>query len=691
MCLLVRTIYSVVLFTFFLFLLQKWVELLYDEMIKAGKEEKRLAEEAGHICEDGMPYITVVVDGGWSHRSHGHRYSANSGLAVIIGARTKKLLYLGVKNKVCSTCNFYNKNELPVKQHVCYKNWDKSSSAMESEIIVQGFQQSEKMHGVQYRIFIGDGDSSVHLQVLSRVDYGATIEKRECANHVVKCYTSHLYGIAKTNKGNSQHLSGPRIKRIKNGARRAIAHYAKELKKFEGTEIEKKQEQKRLTKELAEDLINGPRHVFGLHKNCRPYFCHGSKGDNTFDQIPEVLRIQIIKAANVISEKSARLITDDTSNLAETVMSLVAKMSGGKQINRGQKGSYQHRCHGAGLSFQYGSHWHYAAKKAMTMESPSAPLKKYTHRMSKQRDGRVFRQRRLAEEFSQLGPQAKRPTTKEAAQHYGPVCEKPDMTPELFSEKLSLTLKSFQVDEARRTELEIATRGQSSNPRWHAERKMRLTASYFGKICRRMDCTPCAADVRTILGRPSFTSVGIRYGILNEPVALELYQKERGVTVQPCGLYIDLKNGFLAASPDGLIGTDGIVEVKCPETMRNETPKKAAEKYNDSKYTGTTPKLSAKHLFHYQIQGQLHITGRTFCDFIVYTEHGIDVQRIERDDEFWQTEMEPFLTRFYKECVLPEIVDPRLERSMKIRDPPYILDAIAEKKRKAQKRKRPES
>ncbi|CAN7982444.1 unnamed protein product, partial [Ixodes hexagonus] len=132
-----------------------------------------------------------------------------------------------------------------------------------------------------------------------------------------------------------------------------------------------------------------------------------------------------------------------------------------------------------------------------------------------------------------------------------------------------------------------------------------------------------------------------------------------GVTVQPCGLFIDLIHGFLAASPDGLIGTDGIVEVKCPEPMRHETAKKAAEKYNDRKYEGTDPKLSTKHFFYYQIQGQLHITGRKFCDFIVYTEHGIDVQRIQKDEEFWQTEMEPFLTRFYKECVLPEIVDPR--------------------------------
>ena len=56
---------------------------------------------AGKTDED-VPAIHVIADGGWSMRSHQHRYSAKSGVAVIIGERTKKLLYLGVRNKFCS-------------------------------------------------------------------------------------------------------------------------------------------------------------------------------------------------------------------------------------------------------------------------------------------------------------------------------------------------------------------------------------------------------------------------------------------------------------------------------------------------------------------------------------------------------------------------------------------------------------
>lgn len=155
--------------------------------------------------------------------------------------------------------------------------------------------------------------------------------------------------------------------------------------------------------------------------------------------------------------------------------------------------------------------------------------------------------------------------------------------------------------------------------------------------------------------------------------------------MQPCGLFIDLDNGFLAASPDGLIGADGIAEVKCPESRKNEEPAKAAELYNDRRYTGETPKLSTRHYIYYQIQGQLHITGREFCEFIVYANQKIHVQRIHSDNDFWRTEMEPLLTRFYNECVLPELVDSRLDRNMKIKDPPYILDAINKRKIKQKK------
>ena len=63
-----------------------WKKELWESMAKAGKEEKKLAEESGDFYQ-GVPAITVIVDGGWSKRSHKHSYNANSGVGIIIGKK----------------------------------------------------------------------------------------------------------------------------------------------------------------------------------------------------------------------------------------------------------------------------------------------------------------------------------------------------------------------------------------------------------------------------------------------------------------------------------------------------------------------------------------------------------------------------------------------------------------------------
>lgn len=48
-------------------------------MIAAGKEEARIAKENGNVDPDGIPFITVYLDGGWSKKSYEHSYDAASG------------------------------------------------------------------------------------------------------------------------------------------------------------------------------------------------------------------------------------------------------------------------------------------------------------------------------------------------------------------------------------------------------------------------------------------------------------------------------------------------------------------------------------------------------------------------------------------------------------------------------------
>jgi len=49
----------------------------------------------------------------------------------------------------------------PPPKHDCYLNWIASSSAMEADIILEGFKAAYDQHGLRYMEFIGDGDSSV--------------------------------------------------------------------------------------------------------------------------------------------------------------------------------------------------------------------------------------------------------------------------------------------------------------------------------------------------------------------------------------------------------------------------------------------------------------------------------------------------------------------------------------------------
>jgi hypothetical protein len=97
----------------------------------------------------------------------------------------------------------------------------------------------------------------------------------------------------------------------------------------------------------------------------------------------------------------------------------------------------------------------------------------------------------------------------------------------------------------------------------------------------------------------------IEHGKTNEKKAMEQLEKQEGVVVEKCGLFIDKDHFFLGASPDGLCN-DGIVEIKCPYSARNMDAEEAIrqKKIKFWKLDGT---VNTNHDWYYQIQGQLHI------------------------------------------------------------------------------------
>ena len=133
-------------------------------MEDAGIEEAELATQRGDLIDE-VPYITVVIDGSWMKRSNWTgKYDSLSGVGVIIGYCTGKVLFVGVRNKYCAICNRCTRERKEPTEHICYKNWDtaRSSTSMEADAITEGFKCSVQQHGLIYSKVIADGDSSVY-------------------------------------------------------------------------------------------------------------------------------------------------------------------------------------------------------------------------------------------------------------------------------------------------------------------------------------------------------------------------------------------------------------------------------------------------------------------------------------------------------------------------------------------------
>ncbi|XP_025420451.1 uncharacterized protein LOC112690619, partial [Sipha flava] len=77
-------------------------ETALETMKEAAKVEAELAVAEGEVDVDGTPLVAVVADGSWCKRSYRTMYNSPSGMAALVGYRTRKILFMGVKNKFCA-------------------------------------------------------------------------------------------------------------------------------------------------------------------------------------------------------------------------------------------------------------------------------------------------------------------------------------------------------------------------------------------------------------------------------------------------------------------------------------------------------------------------------------------------------------------------------------------------------------
>jgi putative phage-type endonuclease len=139
----------------------------------------------------------------------------------------------------------------------------------------------------------------------------------------------------------------------------------------------------------------------------------------------------------------------------------------------------------------------------------------------------------------------------------------------------------------------------------------------------------------------SFTSPAMEWGIEQEQFACIAYEEQKNVLVERTGFWLHPTIKWLGVSPDRLVGDDGLIEVKCPNSTT----------HLDYLMTNKVPAEYVK-----QIQCQLWVTGRQWCDFVSYDSrlrrhNQLLIVRAERNEELI-AEMEVEVKKFLAEIEL---------------------------------------
>lgn len=225
--------------------------------------------------------------------------------------------------------------------------------------------------------------------------------------------------------------------------------------------------------------------------------------------------------------------------------------------------------------------------------------------------------------------------------------------------------------------IEQETRQQSHSEAWAELRQGKLTSSNFGQVCKRKAATQPDGLLKTVLGyRLQLNNEHIKWGKTHEAAAKRKYllhmqsQHHGHVQVHKCGLVLDREMPFLAASPDGLVKcqhcqpVQGLLEVKCPSVHKNKTPEEAC---SDSDFCcqliDGQVRLKENHNYFFQVQGQMGVSGKMWCDFVIWTLKGMSVERITFRPAVWVT-MKNQLKSFYVNAVVPEVFSKRVKRGL---------------------------
>jgi putative phage-type endonuclease len=172
---------------------------------------------------------------------------------------------------------------------------------------------------------------------------------------------------------------------------------------------------------------------------------------------------------------------------------------------------------------------------------------------------------------------------------------------------------------------------------WFAARCGKLTASEFASILDvRKDGKPTAKReayfnqivAELLSGEPDvgFTAKATEWGQQWEATARAEYEIATGRLVTNAEFAIHPSVPYVGASPDGLIGSDGVLEIKCP--------------YSKAVHIATVRAGHMPDEHTAQVQGQMWVTGREWADFVSFDprfkhpQQRLFIQRVKRDQAY---------------------------------------------------------
>ncbi len=175
---------------------------------------------------------------------------------------------------------------------------------------------------------------------------------------------------------------------------------------------------------------------------------------------------------------------------------------------------------------------------------------------------------------------------------------------------------------------------KQGEPAWHQLRLGKVTASRVADILAQTRTGPSASRQNYLIElalqrstgtiEPSYTNAAMEWGTQTEPQARVAYEVETGNFVDQVAFIDHPTIAWFGCSPDGLIGDDGLIEIKCPNSATHWEYFKA--KKPPQKYVT-------------QMQTQLCVTGRKWCDFVSFdprmpARSQLLILRVERDEAF---------------------------------------------------------